>query len=88
VLTVESGKTYEVSGDTSQLQANVGHQVRLSGSKGSTGVGSNSSASGQQQTFAVKTVDSISDHCKLSRARTGPESGGLPAQNLLDCHLA
>ena len=56
--------TYELSGATRELPANVGHQVRLWGDKGSTGGGTKISASGPQATFGVKKVKSLSDTCK------------------------
>ncbi len=64
VLTDASGKTYELLGATRELAANVGHQVRLWGYKGSTGGGTKISASGPQATFGVKNVKSLSDTCK------------------------
>jgi hypothetical protein len=63
-LTDASGKTYELTGDTSGLAENVGHKVRLWGSAGSTGGGEKISASGPQATFGVKKVQSLSDTCK------------------------
>jgi len=63
VLTEASGKTYELSGATRELAANVGHQVRLWGDEGSTGGGTRISASGPQATFGVKKVKSLSDTC-------------------------
>jgi hypothetical protein len=64
VLTDASGRTYELFGETSELKANVGHQVRLWGMKAGTGGGEKSSASGQKMTFGVKKVQSLSDTCK------------------------
>src|SRR5258707_10704506 len=64
VLTDASGKTYELLGATRELAANIGHQVRLWGYKGSTGGGTKISASGPQATFGVKNVKSLSDTCK------------------------
>jgi hypothetical protein len=64
VLTDASGKTYELNGDTSQLNANVGHKVRLTGSLGNTGGGVTSSTNGPQAIFGVKKVKSLSDTCK------------------------
>jgi hypothetical protein len=63
-LTDANYKTYELVGDTSGLDENVGHKVRLWGSLGSTGGGANSSASGPQAIFGVKKVKSLSDKCK------------------------
>lgn len=63
-LTDATGKTYELFGDTKGLAENVGHQVRLWGSVGSTGGGELITASGPQATFGVKKVKSLSDKCK------------------------
>ena len=63
-LTDDSGKTYELTGDTSQLKENVGHKVRISGSKGGTGGGELITAGGAQATFGVKKVESLSPTCK------------------------
>lgn len=64
VLTDAKGKTYELTGDTSMLKDNVGHQVRLYGNVGSSGGGEKTSARGPQATFGVKKVESLSDTCK------------------------
>jgi hypothetical protein len=62
-LTDATGKTYELTGDTSGLNENVGHQVRLYGNAGSSGGGEKISASGAQATFGVTKVQSISPTC-------------------------
>lgn len=62
-LTDAMGKTYELTGDTSGLAENVGHQVRLWGNAGSSGGGEKISASGPQATFGVKKVKSLSATC-------------------------
>jgi hypothetical protein len=62
-LTDATGKTYELTGDTSGLNENVGHQVRLWGNAGSSGGGEKISASGAQATFGVTKVQSISPTC-------------------------
>jgi hypothetical protein len=62
-LTDATGKTYELTGDTSGLNENVGHQVRLWGNAGSSGGGEKISASGAQATFGVTKVKSISPTC-------------------------
>ena len=62
-LTDATGKTYELTGDTSGLKDNVGHQVRLSGNAGSSGGGEKISAAGAQATFGVTKVTSISPTC-------------------------
>lgn len=63
-LTDATGKTYELTGDTSMLNDNVGHQVRLWGNAGSSGGGEKISAGGAQATFGVTKVQSISPTCK------------------------
>jgi len=62
-LTVASGKTYELTGDTSMLNDNVGHQVRLWGHAGNTGGGAEITAQGPQATFGVEKVESLSPAC-------------------------
>ena len=76
-LTDQSGKTYQLAGDTSKLSDHVGHQVRITGtdnsssasSSGSTGSSASSSAtgagssSGSQPTFTVQKVKMISSTC-------------------------
>lgn len=76
-LTDQSGKTYQLSGDTSKLSDHVGHHVQIMGtdnsssasSSGSTGTAPSSSAtgagsaSGSQPTFTVKKVKMISSTC-------------------------
>jgi hypothetical protein len=62
-LTDDSGKTYQLTGDTSQLNDNVGHRVRISGAAGSTGGGEKITAGGAQATFGVKQVKSLSTTC-------------------------
>jgi uncharacterized protein YdeI (BOF family) len=64
LLTDATGRTYELLDDTRQLDKNVGHQVRLWGSLGSTGGGAAISAPGPQAIFGVKKVKSLSDKCK------------------------
>ncbi|HEY1525510.1 MAG TPA: DUF5818 domain-containing protein [Candidatus Angelobacter sp.] len=78
-LTDQSGKTWQLAGDTSKLSDHVGHQVRImgtdnSGSASSTGgAASPSSASGagssaaSQSTFTVKKVKMISSTCSTSK---------------------
>jgi hypothetical protein len=63
-LTDATGKTYELTGDTSGLAANIGHKVRLWGNAGSSGGGEKISASGPQATFGVTKVQSLGDTCK------------------------
>jgi Protein of unknown function (DUF5818) len=80
-LTDQSGKTWQLAGDTSKLSDHVGHQVRITGSdnsgsasnsgSGSTGGSSTASsgagsASGSQSTFNVKKVKMISSTCSTT----------------------
>ncbi|HEY2168954.1 MAG TPA: hypothetical protein VGJ30_04970 [Candidatus Angelobacter sp.] len=81
-LTDQSGKTYQLSGDTSKLSDHVGHQVRIMGtdnsssasgssspsssSPSSTGATGTGSSSGAQPTFTVSKVKMISSTCPAS----------------------
>jgi hypothetical protein len=69
VLTDARGKTYELMDDAHQLDNNVGHQVRLWGSLGTTGGGNAISAGGPQAIFEVKKVQSLSDKCQQPPAK-------------------
>jgi hypothetical protein len=78
-LTDQSGKTYQLSGDTSKLSDHVGHQVRLMGTDNSSSASGSSSpsssnpssagatgagsSSGAQPTFTVNKVKMISSSC-------------------------
>ena len=77
-LTDQSGKTWQLAGDTSKLGDHVGHQVRLMGSEASkppSGDAGSSTApasdagasSGSQTTFTVKKVRMISSSCPASK---------------------
>jgi hypothetical protein len=63
-LTDAKGKTYELLGDTSMLNDNVGHKVRLSGQVDNSGGGGRISATGPQALFNVKKVESLAPTCK------------------------
>jgi hypothetical protein len=63
-LTDATGKTYQLTGDTSGLNDNVGHQIRLWGNAGSSGGGEAISARGPQATFGVTRVKSLADKCQ------------------------
>lgn len=80
-LTDQSGKTYQLAGDTSKLSDHVGHQVRLMGTDNSSSASSSGSspsssspssatgagaASGSQPTFTVQKVKMISSTCSTS----------------------
>jgi hypothetical protein len=62
-LTDAKGRTYLLTGDTSGLNKNVGHQVRLYGNAGTSGPNP-FSAYGTQATFGVKQVVSLAETCK------------------------
>jgi hypothetical protein len=61
-LTDATGKTYQLTGDTSGLNENVGHMVRLYGSAATSGP--NPFTAEQQATFGVKQVKSLGKTCK------------------------
>lgn len=75
-LTDQSGKTYQLAGDTSKLSDHVGHQVRIMGTDNSSSAPSSGSAggsatatgssSGSQPTFTVQKVKMISSSCPTS----------------------
>jgi hypothetical protein len=75
-LTDQSGKTWQLAGDTSKLSDHVGHQVRIVGSDNSASNSSSGSmsgsssgagaASGSQSTFNVKKVKMISSTCSTT----------------------
>src|SRR6185503_18835522 len=44
-LTDQSGKTYQLSGDTSKLSDHVGHQIRVTGTDNSSSASNSSSGS-------------------------------------------
>lgn len=78
-LTDQSGKTYQLSGDTSKLSDHVGHQIRVTGTDNSSSASNSSSpsssnpssagatgagsSSGSQPTFTVQKVKMISSSC-------------------------
>lgn len=67
-LTDKSGKTYQLSGDTSKLAEHVGHTVEITGTKSSPSTGSSaatSSAAGSatEPTLTVSSMKHISGTC-------------------------
>lgn len=80
-LTDQSGKAWQLAGDTSKLSDHVGHQVRIMGSDASgsaaganpsSGAGSSAASSGGgassgSSTFTVKKVKMISSSCSTSK---------------------
>jgi ABC-type oligopeptide transport system substrate-binding subunit len=76
-LTDQSGKTYQLAGDTSKLSDHVGHQVRITGTDNSSSASSSGSSpsssatgagssSGSQPTFTVQKVKMISSTCSTT----------------------
>ena len=77
-LTDQSGKTWQLAGDTSKLSDHVGHQVQLMGTDNSSSASGSSSpsssspsssagAAGTQSTFTVNKVKMISSTCSTSK---------------------
>src|SRR5258708_30698348 len=60
MLTEATGNRYELIGDTSGLNKNIGHKVRLWGYVDDTGGSTRISASGPYL-FGVKSVESLAD---------------------------
>lgn len=69
VLKADSGTTYQLTGDTSQLSAHVGHEVEITGSTApaeapSAAAGSaGSSSQNNQPTLSVSSMKHISNTC-------------------------
>ena len=71
-LTDQSGKAWQLAGDTSKLSDHVGHQIRLTGTDNSASSGGSSAASAggassSGSTFNVKRVKMISSSCSTSK---------------------
>ena len=64
VLTDNSGKSYQLSGEADKLGHHVGHQVAIAGTPGVATVQSNGSAPKEQLAFRVKTIQHLSETCK------------------------
>jgi hypothetical protein len=64
VLTDANGKTYELTGDTTQLTARVGHKVRLWGHTDNAAEAEMITAGGPHAAFDVEKVQSLSVACK------------------------
>lgn len=62
-LTAATGKIYELKGDASGLNANVGHKVRLWGTAGGADAGGEDLSASGPYYFDVKRVESLSDTC-------------------------
>jgi len=69
-LTDSSGKTWQLSGDTSKLSEHVGHTVEIKGttsSGSSESKGSSSGSSSEQKTLNVTSMKHISESCNSGR---------------------
>jgi hypothetical protein len=64
VLTAANGRTYELTGDTAQLTARVGNQVRVWGHADRPADAESIVAGGPHTAFGVEKVQSISAGCK------------------------
>ena len=64
VLTAANGRTYELTGDTAQLTARVGNQVRVWGRSDRPADAESTVAGGPHTAFGVEKLQSISASCK------------------------
>jgi hypothetical protein len=64
VLTAANGRTYELTGNTAQLTARVGNQVRVWGHSDSPAGAESTVAGGPHTAFGVEKVQSLSAGCK------------------------
>jgi hypothetical protein len=63
-ITDKAGTSYQLSGDTSKLTEQVGHEVQIKGStSGSSAAGAGAPAGGQQ-TLTVESVKQVATTCK------------------------
>jgi hypothetical protein len=75
ILASNSGTTYKLVGDTSKLQAHVGHTVQLTGTTNSTPVtgamakqeGSMSGVADTQKTLSVTSLKHVNVGCKTAQ---------------------
>jgi len=74
MLADQSGKNFQLKGDTSQLSSLIGKEVRLRGTAmagteagASSMSGSSSSATTPQMQFSVSDVHKVSDTCPTSK---------------------
>jgi len=66
-LADDSGKTYQLAGDTSKLTEHVGHKVEITGTTSSSGAGSSSSSSaGAGTTLNVSSLKHMASSCGAS----------------------
>ena len=70
MLTDKNGTTYQLTGDTAKLSAHIGHEVRITGTAGSsTATGAmGSQSSNASQTLSVTSMKHISKTCQNSGA--------------------
>lgn len=62
-LTDSSGKTYQLTGDTSKLADHVGHQVKVTGTVSGAAAGAAAGAAGGTPTLNVKKIKMVSATC-------------------------
>jgi hypothetical protein len=76
VLTDKSGTAYQLTGDTSQLGAHVGHEVQIKGSKAeASATGASSSGTSSQAQLQVSSMKQISETCSTkSKSDMGSHS--------------
>ena len=69
-LTADDGTMYQLTGNTSDLSAHVGHEVQISGTTSASSMSGSSRASTpegtQQATLDVKSMKHISKTCKAA----------------------
>ena len=67
-LTADDGTMYQLTGNTSELSAHVGHEVQITGktmaSSGATSSSTSTPGATQQATLDVKSMKHISKTCK------------------------
>jgi hypothetical protein len=75
-LTDQSGKTYQLAGDTSKLSDHVGHQVRIMGTDNSSSASSSGSSSPSSGSGSMGSSPSSSSGSSATGA--GASSGSQP----------
>jgi len=70
MLTDKNGATYQLTGDTAKLSAHVGHEVRITGTAGSSAATGAMGAQGSNasQTLSVTSMKHISKTCQNTGA--------------------
>jgi Protein of unknown function (DUF5818) len=64
MLTDKTGKTFQLTGDTSKLSDHVGHEIKVTGTEGSAPASSNGAMSEANPTLEVSTFKHISKTCE------------------------